>query len=80
MENEFKVEELKVTTTTRTVKLTAEDIISQLRARGIEVPLYSTVKVYFTVPGGGDWSGENVDIDKDNPITIIISTQTEERT
>ncbi len=33
------------------------------------------IRIYFTVPSGGDWSGQDVEIDSENPIRIYIERQ-----
>lgn len=59
-----------VVTTERhnTVVLDNLEIRELLKRIGYQVP--ATAQIYFTVPGGGDWSNTTVDITKENPITI----------
>lgn len=44
------------------------ELRDMLRQRGFSVP--ANARIYFSVPGGGDWSNTDIDIDKDNPISI----------
>lgn len=66
----------KKTHTKKTVKitLTGDDILNFLRISGdIDKNVNATVE--FKVPGGGDYSYMNVKVEKDSP---IIVTYTEE--
>lgn len=57
------------------VMLTDEDLQEMLEAAGIQIPANTTdVRIYFSVPGGGDWSNMNVDIDVHNPVHIKWTT------
>lgn len=47
--------------------LTAEDILGLLKET-IKFP--SDTEVFFHVPGGGDWSNEDVTIDREHPLRI----------
>lgn len=53
---------------TRTV-LTGRDILRMCRALKL-VHVTKDTQVLFTVPGGADWSGMTIEIDKDNPIVV----------
>lgn len=54
-----------------TIKLSGEDIIELLKESGqIDRAQDQIGSISFTVPGGGDWSGMNVDIDKNNTVNI----------
>lgn len=53
--------------------------VTQLRLSGNDILAYvkdlipenaREVKVYFTVPGGGDWSGMNVEIDNKDAVIV----------
>lgn len=48
--------------------LNQENLLELLRKDGVEIPKGATVQ--FVVPGGGDWSGQAIDIDDENPVTI----------
>ena len=66
-------------TTVRTYQLSGEDILGLLRMKDAEVDQANehSVKrsITFRVPSGGDWSGEAVEVDVDNPVTITIVTE-----
>lgn len=51
-----------------TLEITKNDIIEWLLSKG-EIP-NDYAEVYFSVPGGGDWSNMDISIDEDNPIFI----------
>ncbi len=60
----------RVTTTTRierNVDLGSVQIIDLLKG-ALDIP--DNAEVYFTVPGGADWSNCKIDVDQENPITI----------
>lgn len=44
------------------------EIRELLRRAGYQVP--AKARIYFTVPGGGDWSNTDVDITPDSPVTV----------
>lgn len=48
------------------VTVSNDDIVEYLKLKGHDVP--GDCKVSFRVPGGGDWSGMDVDIDDDTPV------------
>lgn len=51
------------------VSLDQNDILELLRAKGLDIP-FGAVNVFVTVPGGGDWSHMNLDIDLDTQIQV----------
>jgi len=59
------------------ITLSGEDIIElinlyiHVELKGAKVPSDATVK--FSVPGGGDYSNQRVDIDKDNNVIVSWS-------
>jgi len=60
--------------------LNKDDLILFLIEQG-ELPAdidAAEVKAVFHVPGGGDWSNEDVDIDEDNPVIITFEEVTYE--
>jgi hypothetical protein len=67
---------------TRTVeyKLINDHIIGLLKAAGVTIPDNAEVQVFFRVPGGGDWSNTDIDLDEDYPLTVRVKTQTLEVT
>ncbi len=63
----------QITTHTRTTKriefaLTREHIIELLRQAGHDIA--DDAEVVFQVPGGGDYSNCEVDVDGDSPIAV----------
>lgn len=71
----------RTTTTSGSIELNAADIAELLRKAGVEIPasaVTSGMRVYFAVPGGGNWSNTDVDIDDKNPVRVEWQT-TEER-
>lgn len=44
------------------------EIRELLRRTGYNIP--AKARIYFTVPGGGDWSNTDVDICRDYPVTV----------
>lgn len=50
--------------------LTGEDLLNLLHQAGVIVPLYNHAEVTFTVPSGGDWSGDDIAIDDEHPIVV----------
>jgi hypothetical protein len=60
------------------IELNAVDVIELVRKAGHTVPASAAVRIYFAVPGGGDWSNTDIDIDDRNPVRIEWKT-TEER-
>ncbi len=71
---------LKATTTTQvetTITLTGRDILDLLKEKYPEhfASTYRS-KVYFAVPGGGDYSNCDVDIDTECPVHITLITET----
>lgn len=70
MEHQVKT---KITTEKITkIKLTGADIIELLNQSDLILKpiLDGQISVTFTVPSGADWSGIDVEIGKDYPITI----------
>lgn len=62
---------MEVTTKTYTgykIHLGRKEIINLLRLSGVVVS--DRAGVCFTVPSGGDWSGMEVDISEEHPITV----------
>jgi hypothetical protein len=66
-----------------TISLGACEVLDVLRAVGHKVP--ATAKVTFSVPGGGDWSGSDVELasteeaNGDAVITIRWTDRVEEQ-
>lgn len=64
----------KVETVTRTaqhsMEIDAAAMRNLLNAAGVEIPEDTEVRIYFAVPGGGDWSNTNIDIDAKHPVYV----------
>lgn len=73
----------KVTRITKgSFELNAADILELLRKHNPELPasaVTSNLRVYFSVPGGGDWSTMDIDITDRNPVHIDWNVVEEER-
>ena len=68
MKNIKRTERIKTTTT---ISLNKDEILQLLYDSGqISKEDMETASVEFTVPGGGDWSYMDIDIDKSNPISV----------
>jgi hypothetical protein len=69
-----KIEQHVETTITRRyrVQVNREALVTLLRHTGIEVP--SNAKISVHVPGGGDWSHTNLEIDNESPVNITWET------
>ncbi len=59
-----------VVTTERLHQIVIDDteIRELLRRAGYQIP--AKFQIFFTVPGGGDWSNSSVDITREYPVTI----------
>lgn len=64
---------------TMTLALTGEAIVTMLSIIGLvpEDVDPKDVKVTFTVPGGGDWSYTDIDINQKDPIRVEYTTRKE---
>lgn len=63
---------------THKIKLTHEDILEMVRAKYAEISgEVITANVFFSVPRGGDYSGMDVEIDEENVINVVVTTQGE---
>lgn len=68
-----------IRTEKRSFEMNRGDIAAALRALGVALPKDPVeVRIYFAVPGGGDWSNTDIDIDDKNPVRVEWQT-TEER-
>lgn len=68
---------MKVTSKTERVtqwrmQLTGRDIVRLLKKQGYHFP--KDTQVMVTVPRGGDYSGQTLEIDKEMPITVSAKT------
>jgi hypothetical protein len=64
------------TDSNRMIEVSKKDIIDALLQTGIIKANEEggQIDMYVPVPGGGDWSNTNLDIDKDCPLIIDIKT------
>jgi hypothetical protein len=56
-----------------TVNLTKSDVLDLVSGRGIDLDIpngATDVRVFVKVPGGGDWSNSELEIDMDTPIVL----------
>lgn len=68
------LEETSEVTTKRILKMDRGDLIQTLINIGYDVP--RNAEVFIHVPGGGDWSNMNLDVDSDSPLTITWTETT----
>lgn len=57
-----------VKTSKTTVVITRNDLLKLLRDNFIHAP--DDADIFVKIPGGGDWSGQNLDIDSTIPIHV----------
>jgi hypothetical protein len=76
-----KIEQMTMqkTTSRRTLRLTREDMLQALRLLGVEISEDASVTIRMHVPGGGDWSNTDLDVDDENPIEVTILEVQESR-
>lgn len=69
METTLKTTKEVETKTECRMELNKEDILEAVLCRfGAKIP--SNAQVYVQVPGGGDWSYTNLEINSDTPIVV----------
>lgn len=61
-----------------TVKLHKQDVLTYLIDEGImpSGAMHGDPSVYVQVPSGGDWSGERLELDGDNPVCVTWTETT----
>lgn len=57
-------------TETRAIELDEKKVRELLIASGIDIPIEAEVSVWFSIPGGGDWSNTNIDVTNHFPINV----------
>lgn len=62
-----KTQESKEVRTVEVFELNAQDILKLFKQKG-----NGRTKVQFHVPGGGDWSNCDIEIDDEHPITVTF--------
>lgn len=73
---------MNVTTSTthtqrKTIRISREDIIRFLQSEGHVKDEDDVKEVYVKVPGGGDWSNTNLDIEHDDEVVVeVVETST----
>lgn len=60
----------------REYELSGTEIVNLLKRTGITIPDSAKVDVYVSVPGGGDWSNQDLEIDTDCPVKVTIQVET----
>lgn len=66
----------RVRTTERvSLEISGKQLIDLLRYYNTDIPVNATVQ--FRVPSGGDWSGMDVDVDKDSPVRVVYEQHTD---
>ena len=61
----------------RIVQLSNEDIIKMLRKEGVIRDNETIKSIHIEVPGGGDWSNMNLDINDKDPIQVVLHSSPE---
>lgn len=61
----------------RTIKLSNEDIIEMLREKKIIADNETIKMVFVRVPGGGDYSNTNLDINDEECVQVILHSSPE---
>ena len=64
------------TTKKMTCQVNGDNLLDLLSKSGVKIPPGATVM--FVVPGGGDWSGQAIDVTDENPVLVEWSTHTVE--
>lgn len=67
-----------VRTEEQSIEIDEHQLHQMIQAAGIKIPDKAVVRIYFAVPGGGDWSNIDIDIDAKNPIRVEWRLTTEE--
>lgn len=68
-----------VTTTKMVIELDSNKIRDLLLDNGISIPESASVRIYFAVPGGADWSSTDLDITQEHPVYVEWETVTERK-
>lgn len=66
-----------VITETKTYLLTDTDFVEFLLFKGVILAKEDNISVFVRVPGGGDWSNTDLEIDDEHPVNIVVETTTE---
>lgn len=70
----MKTRAKKQTTVTETAEYELRDFdIRRLLGQEVEIPPGASVKVWVEVPGGGDWSNEDLDM-AEYPVHVLVTT------
>jgi len=73
MKNEIR--KTSTTKTNHTLEINRGKLLAILRKAGYEVP--TTADAHMRIPGGGDWSNTDLDLDADSPLFITWETTTD---
>ena len=71
----MEIETIKPTTITKNIKLSNFDILHLLINAGHISSEYMNATVIFSVPGGGDYSNMDLDVDVDCPIKVCVEEE-----
>jgi len=66
------VKKTATTVTTNVAEINRMQLILMLRSQGHPVP--DDADIYVRIPGGGDWSNTNLDIDADSNLFVTWKT------
>lgn len=74
----IKISKEIVEKTKHSCTLTKEDLLPLLK-RKLSIPSDAEVRFFFHVPGGGDWSSEDIDISTNSPIHVEWISKSEKK-
>ena len=68
----------KVTTTETHFELSTLDLMEYLETKGFKLDSAYDIKAFMEIPGGGDWSNTNLEVEPGRPIRVIVTSTTTE--
>lgn len=72
----MKVTPLQAANVKMRAELDCADIWQAVLAKIGNVKVMGEVRVFIEVPGGGDWSGMDLDVDARNPVVVEYTVET----
>lgn len=68
----------KSQTTTDTYHFDRDKLLLMMREAGVIIPDGASVQLYMRVPGGGDWSNTDLEVERGQPLVLIVTHHTVE--
>ena len=68
----------KVITTETRFELGILDLREYLETKGFKFDSSYDLRAFMAIPGGGDWSNTNLEVEPDHPIHIVVTNITTE--